>query len=73
MLFRSQKIESAYNIFSKQKNISNPTGWMISCIENGYQNAWDVNEKQEGFHNFHERKYNYEQLEQELLNRTGIN
>lgn len=66
------KIESAYKILSKQKNISNPTGWMISCLENGYKNDWEAEEKQNakqvGFHNFHEREYDYEQLEQELLN-----
>ena len=64
-----EKIKEAYHIFSKQKNISNPTGWMVSCIENEYQNDWDTgNEKNSSFNNFSQRKYNYEELERELLN-----
>lgn len=64
-----EKIENAYRLLKKQTDVENATGWMISCIKDGYDinkhnNMTSVN----GFANFHQREYDYEQLEMELLN-----
>lgn len=64
-----EKIENAYRLLKKQTDVENATGWIISCIKDGYDinkhnNMTSVN----GFANFHQREYDYEQLEMELLN-----
>lgn len=61
------KIENAYNLLGQQKNVFNPTGWMISCLTDEYDSSKKI-DKKNGFNNFHQRDYDYEQLEMELLN-----
>uniref|UniRef100_N2A588 Initiator Rep protein WH1 domain-containing protein n=1 Tax=Eubacterium plexicaudatum ASF492 TaxID=1235802 RepID=N2A588_9FIRM len=67
-----EKIEKAYNLLMKQNDVSNSTGWMLSCIKNGYDdNCKEKSSKinKNDFKNFHEREYDYNELEKELLKR----
>ena len=64
-----EKIENAYRLLKKQIDVENATGWMISCIKDGYDiNKHNNMTSANGFANFHQREYDYEQLEMELLN-----
>ncbi len=65
-----EKIEKAYNLLIKQNDIENATGWMLSCLKFGYEDHsknGDKNKKN-SFNNFHQRTYDYEELEKQLLN-----
>ena len=65
-----EKIEKAYNLYKKQNNIENATGWMLSCLKFGYEDHSknDDKNKKNSFNNFHQRTYDYAELEKQLLN-----
>ena len=78
--YNYRKIETAYNLFCQQKNVLNPTGWMISCLNDAYDNFQTGSEEKKvressmkakstnnNFSNFHQREYDYDQLELKLL------
>ena len=60
-------IQEKYELSKKQKNIENLVGWLIKAIENGYTEP--VRKQKQGqFNKIEGRKYNYEELERQLLN-----
>lgn len=71
------KLENAYKLLKKQKNIENLTGWMLQCLKDNYEdniNKIDIsNTKNNGFNNFHQRTYDFDELEKELLNYKSKN
>lgn len=66
------KIERANQVFeSYHGNIENVVGFIISAIKDGYETG----EKKKGkniFHNFHQREYDYDQLELQFLRKDMI-
>lgn len=67
--YNFEKIEKAYELLKKQNDIENPTGWILSCLKNGYDDHFKAsNNKINSFNNFHQRTYDYDELEKELLN-----
>lgn len=68
--YNLEKIKQAYTLLKKQNHVVNATGWMISCMKDGYAadtGTGGANGKR--FTDFHQREYDYHQLELELLNR----
>lgn len=71
-----ERIKNAAACFKSCKSkISNPVGWIVSCIKKGgYDQAEEYipeskpKAKKTGFSNFDERKYDYDELETLLLN-----
>ena len=60
-------IQEKYELSKKQQNIENLVGWLIKAIENGYTEP--VRKQKQGqFNKIEGRKYNYEELERQLLN-----
>lgn len=63
------KIKNAYEMLKAQDNVKNATGWMISCLRDGYEiNNW--NRENNYINNFKQRKYDYDKLEAELTKRS---
>ena len=60
-------IQEKYELSKKQKKIENLVGWLIKAIENSYTEPVKK-QKQGQFNNIEGRKYNYEELERQLLN-----
>lgn len=61
-------IKEKYMASMKIKHIHNFTGFLIASIKKDFQITKKEN-KGNSFNNFHQRKYDYEMLEKELLNR----
>ena len=60
-------IQEKYELSKKQQKIENLVGWLIKAIENGYTEP--VRKQKQGqFNKIEGRKYNYEELERQLLN-----
>jgi plasmid replication initiation protein len=60
--YNIEKVKSAYNVMRQSKTrIDNPIAWMISAIENNYQN------KNNSFSNFKQNTYDFAKLEEQLL------
>lgn len=61
-------IQEKYEMSKKQnKNIENLVGWLIKAIEENYSEPIKK-QKVTQFNNIEERKYNYDELEKQLLN-----
>lgn len=75
------KIRTAYEKAQKAGNIENIVGWIIAAIKNGYSDPVSKNDAGTGrkenrkprnnFHNFSERDYDMDELEERLLKRQG--
>lgn len=63
------KIKNAYSLLRKQNKVTNATGWMIACLQGDYKiDNWDNSGSiKNQFGNFHQREYDYDQLEMKLL------
>ncbi len=62
-----KRIETAKKLMSKSKShIDNPTGWMIEAIRNDYKDSVSV-KKTNIFNDFPQYTYDFDQLEQQLL------
>lgn len=65
------KIRKAYGLAKKQGNIKNLTGWLLSAIQNGYEEPVSMKKKKAGVGaNFKERSYSdkyFEDIETRLL------
>lgn len=61
-----ERVKNAYDIYKKQKVCAaNFTGWMIAAIKNGYKASRKYCSN--GFHDFEQNEYDFDQLEMELL------
>lgn len=60
-------IQAKYQIAKKQRKIDNLVGWMIKAIKEEYTEPIEKRKKS-GFNNIEPRKYNYAELEKQLLN-----
>ena len=65
-------VEKAVRIMERNSNIKDVVAFLIAAIkgEYGESRSYVLNKQNNGFINFSQRKYNYEQLEKELLNMT---
>lgn len=61
------KVRAAYDLSKKQKKISNLTGWLIKAIKENYQPGVSTSGKGNKFNNFQQNEYNFEELENILL------
>lgn len=71
--YNFEKIDRAYELLKKQNNIENVTGWMLSCLKQGYEYHSEDrsgSKKMNSFNNFHQRSYDFDELEKELLSNT---
>ena len=60
-------IQEKYELSKKQQNIENLVGWLIKAIEGNYSEP--IRKKKAGqFNNIEGRKYDYYELEKQLLN-----
>lgn len=59
-------IKAKYQIAKKQRKIDNLVGWMIEAIKKEYTEPTEKR-KISGFNNIEPRKYNYDELEKQLL------
>ena len=59
-------IEQKYQIAQKQKKIDNLVGWLIAAIQEEYTESIEK-KKVSGFNNIESRKYDYSELEKQLL------
>ena len=61
-----EKVKAAYDAAMKRRGIRNWMGWVMSALDGD----WDIKpvRKKTGFSNFQEREYDYDKLEQDLLN-----
>lgn len=68
--YNVERIRKAYELLCRQSSVGNAAGWMIACLKDGYEdNKWNGQEKKN--HNnmhFHQRDYDYAELEAKLLN-----
>lgn len=62
-------IKEKYNLAKSQRKVHNLTGFLISSIKNDYKVVARESSKDNKFNNFHQREYDYELLEKQLLNR----
>lgn len=71
--YDKEKIEKANQVFeSYHGEIENVVGFIISAIKDGYE-ASEKKKKKNSFNNFHQREYDYDQLELQILrNDMGI-
>ena len=60
-------IEQKYQIAQKQRKIDNLVGWLIKAIQEEYTEPIEKRKKS-SFNNIEPRKYNYAELEKQLLN-----
>jgi plasmid replication initiation protein len=69
-------VEQALAEYEKAKDVKNPTGYIINVIRQMQTANWEPKEdrpkknskKKECEHNFSQRKYNFDEMERELLN-----
>lgn len=62
------KIVNAYNVMMKTGNVENAVGFMLSAIKDGYKEPVSM-KKTKGFNDFKQRKYDFEELEREAVNK----
>lgn len=61
-----ERVKNAYEIYQKQKvKAANFTGWMIAAIKNGYKDSRKY--LGNGFPDFEQNEYDFQQLELQLL------
>ncbi len=66
----TDKIRHAVDILKKsKKDIKNVPGFLISCIKENYTSVPYTSKSANSFHNFSERKYDYDALMKESQNR----
>lgn len=65
--YDKETILIANSILSKQKEVSNVTGFLISAIRNQYSEAQSYKPKSQKIHGFEQHDYDFEKLEKELL------
>ena len=68
----AEKVEKAYDLFLEQKDVANPTGWMIRCLQEGYERKPEKEApagKKAGksAHGFPQNEYDFSSLEKMLL------
>lgn len=65
-------VEKAVRVMEQNKNIKDAVAFLIAAIRGDYEESksYALDKQNNGFANFSQRKYNYEQLELELLNRA---
>lgn len=61
------RVRAAYELSKSQKHISNLTGWLIKAIKDNYQPGISKNGKANKFNNFEQNSYDYDVLENLLL------
>ena len=61
------RVRAAYELSKSQKHISNLTGWLIKAIKDNYQPGISKNNKANKFNNFEQNSYDYDALENLLL------
>ena len=65
-----ERIEEAYSIAKAQGNIKNLTAWMIAAMKSETPYSMPIkvakSSNKDGFHNFEERTYDYDELEKKL-------
>ncbi len=72
------KIEKAVEVLKEQKSVENVTAFLISAIRNQYESGKvqhmqkDKKVTLNAFQNFPQRKYDYEEIERQLLNECFI-
>lgn len=63
-----EKIKNAHSLLKRQnKPIENTTGWIISCIQEGYKTNSFSEAKNATIHNFPERENDFAKIEKALL------
>ena len=67
--YDAERIRKAYQLLCRQSSVANAAGWMIACLQSGYEvkewNSFGNAENREV--NFHQREYDYAELEAMLL------
>lgn len=62
-------IKEKYSATLNQKNIKNFVGFLLTSIKDDFKVTEKVNKNKNTFNNFKQRKYDYDELEKQLLNR----
>lgn len=67
--YDTERIRKAYELLCRQSSVANAAGWMIACLKSGYEvpdwsSPENVNNRTA---NFHQREYDYAELEARLL------
>ena len=69
--YNYEKIEKAYHVMeSSSSNISNVVGFMVKAIKEDYDIPVTASRKKSTFSNFHQRDYDYDELEKIFITTT---
>lgn len=74
--YDADRIKAAYDLSKESPGIGNLTGWLISAVKEGYQSQKQKKKaspkkkarQAPGFMNFEQNEYDFEELEEKLLN-----
>lgn len=65
--FNVERVRAAYELSKRQKRILNLTGWLIKAINENYRPGVSINQRSNSFNNFQQNTYNFEELEDILV------